>query len=225
MTDLHRCQVEPALAKYNKATNKCSISPRDLAPNLWLVGTKRNAVQIFRHLLQEACYKNSPNQDERPGPLEISLVVVHGISLPAGHFGGDYVERLFTNTLDCSCHTDFEQLDCVEVSSHLFIKRDGQIVQFVPFNMRAWHAGVSRYEGRDACNDFSIGIELEGTDESGYTRSQYQQLFLICQAIFKNYPETGPGRIVGHCHIAPERKTDPGMGFDWTGFRTLFEQT
>lgn len=182
-------------------------------------------MQIVGHLLHEVCYKPSPNQDERPEPMEISLIVIHGISLPAGHFGGEYVERLFTNTLDCGCHADFEQLGSVKVSSHLFIGRDGRMVQFVPFNMRAWHAGISHYEGQDACNDFSIGIELEGTDESGYTNAQYHRLLEVCQSLFKSYPRMGADRIVGHCHIAPERKTDPGIGFDWPGFQALFTDT
>jgi AmpD protein len=181
-------------------------------------------VQIIDHILDEARYVHSPNQDERPEPFEVSLIVIHGISLPAGHFGGGYVEKLFTNTLDCSCHADLAQLDRVTVSSHVFIRREGQVLQFVPFNMRAWHAGQSSYKGRDACNDYSIGIELEGTDESTYSAAQYEQLGRICRLILSSYPHTSQDRIVGHCHIAPERKTDPGICFDWPGFRALLAQ-
>ncbi len=189
-----------------------------------LSGRAKETVRIIEHLLEGVAFIPSPNQDERPEPAEISLIVVHGISLPAGHFGGRYVERLFTNTLDSSVHTDFAALDCLTVSSHLYIRRDGQIVQFVPFNMRAWHAGNSLFEGRSACNDFSVGVELEGTDDSGYTLAQYQQLHRVCQLLVKSYPSTTPDRIVGHCHIAPGRKTDPGDGFDWQGFKALFTE-
>lgn len=177
-------------------------------------------MQIIEHRISEARYIPSPNQDHRPEPADISLIVIHGISLPAGHFGGSYVEKLFTNKLDCTRHADFEQLDCVRVSSHLLIKRDGQIVQFVPFDKCAWHAGQSNYEGRMGCNDYSIGVELEGTDESGYTKPQYQMLVQVCRLIIANYPLTDPDRIVGHSDIAPGRKTDPGTRFDWEAFRS-----
>ena len=179
-------------------------------------------MRIIEHCLEGVVFVPSPNQDARPEPADISLIVVHGISLPAGHFGGNYVEKLFTNTLNPGLHTDFLALDCLKVSSHLFIRRDGQIVQFVPFNMRAWHAGNSLFDGRSACNDFSIGVELEGTDDGGYTPLQYRKLFQACQSLLATYPGIAPDRIVGHCHIAPDRKTDPGGSFDWPGFRALF---
>lgn len=157
----------------------------------------------------------SPNQDERPDPEDISLIVVHGISLPPGEFGGPWVADLFTNCLDTGRHPYFEGLADVHVSSHLFIRRDGELIQFVPLHRRAWHAGVSSFQGRSRCNDFSIGIELEGTDEEPYTDAQYRRLAALCRALMAVYPALTPERVSGHCHIAPERKTDPGPAFDW----------
>ena len=159
----------------------------------------------------------SPNYDQRP-ENEISLVVIHGISLPAGHFGSDFVEALFCNQLDCSVHGDFAGLAGVKVSSHLFIRRSGQVIQFVPFNYRAWHAGVSSFEGRENCNDFSVGIELEGTDQGGYSELQYQKLRAISGLMQSSWCLT-TAAFVGHADIAPGRKTDPGVSFDWCRFR------
>ena len=155
----------------------------------------------------------SENCDERPLG-EISLIVVHCISLPAGHFGNDYVEQLFTNNIQVDDHPDFADLTDLHVASHLFIRRDGKIQQYVPFHKRAWHAGVSSFEGREQCNDFSIGIELEGTDTGEFNNIQYAQLIRTCNLLLKHY--SIPSRhIVGHSDIAPGRKTDPGSGFDW----------
>ncbi len=163
----------------------------------------------------------SPNCNARPDPGDISLLVIHNISLPAGSFGGDCVEKLFTNCLDCGEHPDFEDLRGLEVSAHLFIDRAGDIIQFVPFNLRAWHAGVSAFDGCSHCNDYSIGIELEGTDSCPYTDDQYRSLASVSAAIMARYPQIGAHRIVGHSDIAPDRKTDPGEAFDWAYYRRL----
>lgn len=155
----------------------------------------------------------SDNCDARPDE-EISLLVIHCISLPAGHFGNDFVEQLFTNRLDVSCHPSFEDLSNLHVASHLFIRRDGTLHQYVPFHKRAWHAGVSSFQGREQCNDFSIGIELEGTDSGQFTDEQYEQLIRTCKLLRTQY-DIPVDHIVGHSDIAPGRKTDPGAGFDW----------
>lgn len=162
---------------------------------------------------------DSPNRDARPEGCGLDLVVVHGISLPPGEFGGDGIERLFTNTLDLDAHPYFRQLEGLRVSAHLLIRRDGEVVQFVPFHERAWHAGESCFEGRERCNDFSIGIELEGTDDRPYETVQVEKLAEAVRALFAAYPGLGPERVVGHSDVAPGRKTDPGPHFDWEGFR------
>ena len=166
-------------------------------------------------LLMDTPYMASPNCDDRPDPDDISLIVLHGISLPAGQFGGTSVEHFFTNRLDYSVDPEFDEIKDMRVSAHLFIRRDGGIIQFVPFEKRAWHAGCSQYEGREQCNDFSIGIELEGTDDVEYTTSQYEQLGAVIEAILSAYPAISRDRITGHSDIAPGRKTDPGSAFDW----------
>lgn len=157
----------------------------------------------------------SPNQDERPGKCEPQLVVVHGISLPPGQFGGESIEKLFTNCLDWDAHPYFQEIRGMQVSSHLLIRRDGAVVQFVPFTRRAWHAGASRFRGRSRCNDFSIGIELEGTDDEAYTDDQYAALIPVIRSILDAYPPISIRTIAGHCDISPGRKTDPGPAFDW----------
>ncbi len=167
------------------------------------------------HWLDAAQRIPSPNCNPRPAGIDISLLVIHNISLPAGEFGGDGIEQLFTNCLDCSAHPTFEALRGVEVSSHLLINRRGEISQFVAFNQRAWHAGESTFAGRSACNDFSIGIELEGTDNCLYTERQYQVLSVVTQQLMVDYPKITLDNIVGHSDIAPGRKTDPGSAFDW----------
>lgn len=164
----------------------------------------------------------SDNANARPG-AEISLLVIHNISLPPGRFGGGFIERLFLNTLDCSAHPYFGQLRALRVSAHLLIDRRGRATQFVAFGRRAWHAGESCFAGRTGCNDFSIGIELEGTDQRPYTRAQYRRLLRVTRALMRHYPAITIGRIVGHADIAPGRKTDPGPAFDWTGFRAALE--
>ena len=161
----------------------------------------------------------SPNFNQRPDPSEISLLVIHNISLPAGNFGGPYVQQLFTNCLDCSAHPSFADLQGLTVSAHLFIDRRGGITQFVSFNDRAWHAGVSQFDGRENCNDFSIGIELEGSDDCAYSEAQYRELLAVTEGLQSYYPAITAARIVGHCDIAPGRKTDPGAAFDWTYYK------
>jgi len=153
--------------------------------------------------------------------MDIDLVIVHGISLPPGEFGGEAISRLFRNELDPSEHPSFRDLGGLRVSAHALIDRGGAITQYVSFLDRAWHAGPSSYHGRPACNDFSIGIELEGTDSLPYERSQYEALAALTRALMSRWPAVRPDRIVGHSDVAPGRKTDPGPVFDWDGLRRL----
>jgi AmpD protein len=157
----------------------------------------------------------SPNHDARPPCTPIELLVIHNISLPPNEYGGDAIRRFFTNTLDHSEHPYYEQLRGVRVSSHFLVRRDGQLIQFVPCNKRAWHAGVSNWRGRSRCNDFSVGIELEGSDFEPYTLRQYATLVRLTRRLKRIYPILD---IIGHSDIAPERKTDPGPYFDWPGY-------
>jgi len=166
-------------------------------------------------------YIESPNADERPAEQQAELIVIHNISLPPGEFGGPFIEQLFTNRLQPGDHPYFETIHQLKVSSHALIHRDGSITQFVPFHKRAWHAGDSSYCGRECCNDFSIGIELEGTDDEPYEDVQYQQLAAMISALQASYPSLDKGAITGHCDIAPERKTDPGPAFDWDRLNQL----
>lgn len=161
----------------------------------------------------------SPNCDARPDPADINLLVIHNISLPPGRFGGPYIEQLFTNRLDPAAHPYFAQIKDLKVSAHLFINRRGRVTQFVPLHLRAWHAGKSIFEGRERCNDFSIGIELEGTDEKPFTQAQFARLVRLTRQIMARYPRITPRRITGHSNIAPGRKTDPGPHFDWARYR------
>ena len=170
-------------------------------------------------LLEEAIQIESPNCDSRPSGTEISLIVIHGISLPPAEFGGGYIEQFFSNNLDTSQHPYFEEIKDVQVSSHLLIERTGTVKQFVPFNKRAWHAGVSQFKNQDCCNDFSIGIELEGTDDIEYSNLQYDVLGQVCKSLLSSYSSILEENIVGHCDIAPGRKTDPGESFDWERFQ------
>lgn len=163
----------------------------------------------------------SPNHDARPTGIVVDLLVVHGISLPPNEFGGNYIEQLFTNCLDPGAHPYFASICHQRVSAHALIRRDGSLVQFVNLNDRAWHAGASVFDGRSACNDFSIGIELEGADDVAYTPVQYQVLAQAARAIMRAYPAITPKRIAGHSDIAPGRKTDPGASFDWNRLHTL----
>jgi AmpD protein len=164
---------------------------------------------------------SSPNCDDRPAGCEISLIVVHGISLPPGEYGGGWIDELFTNRLDPNAHPYFAEISHLRVSSHVLIRRDGELVQYVPFDKRAWHAGDSCYGTRKACNDFAIGIELEGQDDEPYEAIQYQRLAELVKLLRSRYPAIGEKDIVGHSDIAPGRKTDPGLAFDWNRLRTL----
>ncbi len=163
----------------------------------------------------------SPNYNQRPPATSVDLLVIHNISLPPGQFGGDHVHALFCNRLDCTADPAFADLRELKVSSHLLIDRAGAVTQFVAFGARAWHAGKSCFDGRDNCNDFSIGIELEGTDTLAYTDAQYSQLARVTYRLCHHLPALTLARIVGHSDIAPERKTDPGPAFDWNRYRRL----
>jgi N-acetyl-anhydromuramoyl-L-alanine amidase len=176
-------------------------------------------IDVASGLMPAARVCLSPNRDARPAHGGLDLLVIHGISLPPGEFGGPYIEQLFLNQLEPSAHAYFATLQGLQVSSHLLIRRDGSLVQFVPFHERAWHAGVSQWRGRVACNDYSIGIELEGTDDQPYTDAQYVSLNHAVQALRATYPSLGAAEVVGHSDIAPQRKTDPGNSFDWARVR------
>jgi N-acetyl-anhydromuramoyl-L-alanine amidase len=163
----------------------------------------------------------SPHWDERPAGVEPELIVVHGISLPPGEYGGPWIEQLFTAGLPAQAHPYFAEVAALRVSAHLLVRREGSVVQFVPCHQRAWHAGASSWQGREGCNDFSIGIELEGTDDSPYESAQYQALAALIGALCAAYPGLSPLRVVGHSDIAPGRKRDPGPSFDWPRLKSL----
>jgi AmpD protein len=160
----------------------------------------------------------SPNFDERPEHSLVTLLAVHNISLPPGEFGGDAIVRLFTNSLDPAAHPYYETLRDLNVSAHFLIRRDGELIQFVPCAKRAWHAGPSSWQGRERCNDFAVGVELEGADDQAYADPQYLRLAELTTALRGRYPIVD---VVGHADIAPGRKTDPGPAFDWGHFRAL----
>jgi len=165
----------------------------------------------------------SPNYDARPSGTEIDLLIVHGISLPPGEFGGQWIGALFTNTLTGEAHPYFAGIHHMRVSAHLLIDRRGVVTQFVPFHMRAWHAGESSFRGRLSCNDYSIGIELEGSDTVSYEDVQYKALARVARLLMATYPGIAMDRITGHSDVAPGRKTDPGPAFDWRYFRELLD--
>lgn len=171
--------------------------------------------------LRAARWCPSPNFGPRPDADDISLLVVHNISLPPEQFGGPWIEDFFTNRLDTAAHPYFREIGGMTVSSHLLIRRDGEMLQFVNLRERAWHAGRSVFCGRDECNDFSIGIELEGADHIPYTDAQYRKLAEVTREIMAAWPAITGERITGHSDIAPGRKTDPGPAFDWGYFRDL----
>jgi N-acetyl-anhydromuramoyl-L-alanine amidase len=178
-------------------------------------------VDLDSGLMHGVRYVASPNHDSRPSGVEAELIVVHGISLPPGEFGGPWIDQLFNNTLPPEAHPYFAEIAALRVSTHLFIRRDGTLTQYVRFTDRAWHAGPSSYAGREACNDFSVGIELEGTDTLAYDPLQYQALAAAVAALCAAYPRLAPDRLVGHSDISPGRKTDPGPAFDWPQARRL----
>ncbi|MTW19728.1 1,6-anhydro-N-acetylmuramyl-L-alanine amidase AmpD [Allochromatium palmeri] len=186
-------------------SNSADASPGpDIDVEGWLAGAER---------------RPSPNQDARPPGTVIDLLVIHNISLPPGEFGGDWIEALFLNRLDPNAHPYFTPIAAVRVSAHLLIRRDGRLIQYVPCECRAWHAGLSSFQGRERCNDYSIGIELEGTDETPFTEMQYAALVACTRHLQRHYPAITAERIVGHADIAPGRKTDPGPAFDWARYR------
>ena len=175
------------------------------APTLWQAGWYGHAHRLA-----------SPNFGPRPFGATLDLIVLHSISLPPGQYGGDEVQRLFTNTLDWNAHPYFRQIEGMQVSSHFYVRRNGELLQFVSCDWRAWHAGPSSYRGRDNCNDDSIGIELEGLEGGAFEAAQYETLAALCAAIGQHYPIA---HVAGHEHIAPGRKQDPGAGFNWAGLR------
>src|ERR1700722_2072190 len=178
-------------------------------------------IDLDNGLMRGARQVASPNYDSRPPGIEADLIVVHGISLPPGEFGGPWIDRLFTNTLPPEVHPYFAEVGPLRVSSHVVIERDGAVTHYVRFTERAWHAGKSSYQGREACNDFSVGVELEGTDTLPYEAAQYAALAQVVAALCAAYPRLSPDRLVGHSDIAPGRKTDPGPAFEWPRARRL----
>ena len=183
-----------------------------------LSATRRQLALDERGYANLARQVRSPNHDARPAGTVVSLLVVHGISLPPGEFGGDGITRLFTNRLDARAHPYYAAIAGMKVSAHFLIRRDGELVQFVGCHERAWHAGASAWNGRERCNDFSIGIELEGADDIAYAAAQYTMLARLIRVLRRTFPIDD---IVGHADIAPGRKTDPGPAFDWARLRRL----
>jgi AmpD protein len=177
-------------------------------------------MQIDAGWIMQARRVPSPNFDDRPVSCAPDLIVIHSISLPPGEYGGDWIDDLFCNQLDPKAHPYFADIAGLRVSCHVLIRRDGELVQYVPFDKRAWHAGSSCFEGREACNDFAIGIELEGSDHDSFEAVQYQRLAELIAVLLAAYPGLSPERITGHSDIAPGRKTDPGPHFSWTELRT-----
>ena len=177
-------------------------------------------MKIKNHRLQDINFLESPNFNDRPVDEDISLLIIHSISLPPKKYNTDHIEKFFLNELDFSSHNFYKNIDGMQVSAHVLIKRNGEVIQFVPFNKRAWHAGVSSYKGKNDCNNFSIGIELEGSDDDIFEDIQYEQLSLITSLLIAEYDLITKDNIKGHSDIAPERKTDPGVLFDWDRYLT-----
>lgn len=175
-------------------------------------------MEVENHIFKNVRFLQSPNYNDRPDKEKINLLIIHCISLPEGSYEGSNVEDFFLNKLSISDHNSFDEIKDLKVSSHLYIKRNGELVQFVPFNKRAWHAGESTYKGVSDCNNYSIGIELEGTDDYFYTDDQYDTLTEATKGVIKNYPLINKDSIVGHSDVSPGRKTDPGRKFDWGRF-------
>ena len=174
--------------------------------------------RIQNHFLEGARQVLSPNYSEREDPSDISLLVIHNISLPPGEFGNGFIDQLFLNKLNPTLDPYFESVASLRVSAHILIARDGLVTQYVPFDQKAWHAGESSFEGRVNCNEFSIGIELEGTDDTEYTEEQYHRLTQVTHSLLLEYPKINKDRIMGHSSLAPDRKTDPGPFFNWDAY-------
>ncbi len=187
--------------------------------------TNASSKSIQKGLLHSANYMASPNKNSRPNTADIRLIIIHGISLPPKQFGESWIDDFFLNRLDPNQHPYFQEICKLEVSSHLLIRRDGSVTQYVPFDERAWHAGLSSYKGNENCNDFSIGIELEGSDHIPYTDEQYVELANCCKALVEHYKDLSVGSIVGHSDVAPGRKTDPGESFEWEKLGRLLGET
>jgi AmpD protein len=180
-------------------------------------------MKIKNHLLEGVNFLSSPNYNDRPVDIKISLIVIHSISLPPTIFGNDYVENFFLNNLPETKIKYLNDIKDMRVSSHIYIKRSGDIIQFVPFNKRAWHAGKSSFENKEDCNDYSIGIELEGCEDIAFENIQYIKLSEIMNCLIDNYENLNVDRIVSHSDIAPGRKVDPGPLFDWKRLKTMIK--
>ncbi|HEC13230.1 MAG TPA: 1,6-anhydro-N-acetylmuramyl-L-alanine amidase AmpD [Acidiferrobacteraceae bacterium] len=176
-------------------------------------------IDVKTGLVEAVRFVKSPNADDRPQGVEVDLLVIHAISLPPGEFGGEDIEALFCNRLDPNAHPYYAGIYQLRVSAHFLIRRDGELLQFVPVQRRAWHAGESSFQGRNRVNDFSIGVELEGSDDTAFADAQYDNLLILTRALMMRFPVLGPGRITGHADVAPGRKTDPGPYFQWQRFR------
>jgi len=181
-------------------------------------------LQIREHWITAARRQPSPNYSQRSSSDDISLLVIHCISLPPGKFGGPWIDALFSNLLEAEADPYFAQICDLRVSAHLLIRRDGELVQYVPFDRKAWHAGKSEYRGRSECNEFSIGIELEGSEDLPFSEEQYRQLMAVTRLLLRTYRSLSAQRIVGHSDIAPGRKTDPGPCFDWPRYRNAVQR-
>jgi AmpD protein len=204
----------------------CANPPRNACKLGFFLGvdlTFAPDMNIINHWLESARRIVSPNADARPDLEDISLIVLHYISLPPGQFGFGYIDQLFTNALEVEADPYFKEIARLRVSAHALIRRDGEIVQYVPLDRRAWHAGLSSFRGRPGCNDYSIGIELEGTEDLPFTDRQYEALAEVLEALFREYPGLSPERVAGHSDIAPGRKTDPGPCFDWARLAPALE--
>ncbi|BBB25527.1 1,6-anhydro-N-acetylmuramyl-L-alanine amidase AmpD [Amphritea japonica] len=184
----------------------------------------KKSLRIENGWLTEGEHCPSPNYNSRPENVTPRLLVVHNISLPPAKFGGGYIKDFFLNRLNSKADPYFATIESLQVSAHLLIEREGTLVQFVSFDQRAWHAGASEYRSVADCNDFSIGIEMEGTDNIPYTEQQYQQLALVSAALIRYYPQLSPDDVAGHSDIAPQRKTDPGMAFNWVYYNRLLSR-
>lgn len=184
---------------------------------------QKSEIKIIDGWLLEVRRVISPHFDRRPDKDDISLLVIHYISLPPEQFGGGYVDAFFQGKLNPTLHPYFAEIDQLRVSAHCLIERDGRVTQYVSFNDRAWHAGLSAFEGREKCNDFSIGIELEGSNTQSFTEAQYRALATLTKQIMAVYPKINKSRIVGHCDISPGRKIDPGQYFDWNNYLNLLD--